>query len=131
MKKIVKLTESDLERIINKVIKEDKRKSLHEAVNINGITVDIDKNDPNKLTFAGCKYQVFASIAGMSVNPGRFQALNDKGNQIGVKFDNKDNNVNKSFLQQNIGKFKGCPGQVKLTYEIDWAPDVDLTFVKK
>ena len=129
-KKVIRLTESDLVKIVKKVLSEDKKGFLNEAVNVGGVTVDIDKKDPNKLIFDGCKYKVEAKIAGISVNPGYFRELRDLGNKVNVEFDDKSNNVDKGFLQNNIGKFKGCPQVVNLTYEIDWSPDVYLTFRK-
>lgn len=114
-KKIIRLTERDLTRIIKRILNED--------VNVNGVSIG---TDAGKIKIGGCKY----NISALGFNVGTIEYIKDKGDEYEVKFDGKLKNVDKEIVTSQISKFEGCPAQVDLVYEISFFPDINIKFNK-
>jgi hypothetical protein len=121
MKKTIRLTESDLARIVKRVLNED--------VNANGVSIG---TDAGKVKIGGCKYNILADMGfGVKFNVGSVESVADMGDKYQVNFDNKTKTVDKNQVVSQIGKFKGCPSQAKIEYEISsFAPNINLIFTK-
>ena len=116
MKKTIRLTESDLARIVKRVLNED--------VNANGISIG---TDAGKIKIGGCKYNINA----LGFNVGTIEYVKDKGGEYEVYFDGKLKSVDKEQVSSQISKFKGCPSQVAIEYEVSsFLPNININFTK-
>jgi hypothetical protein len=116
MKKIIRITESDLIKIVKKVLSED--------VNPGGINIGTNKG---KLSVGGCSYDISA----LGFNVGHVDYVKDKGGEYEVRFDGKTKLVDKQQVNSQIGKFRGCPSRVEIEYEVSsFLPNIDITFTK-
>ena len=122
-KKVIRFTESDLVKIVKKVLSEDK-KTLNEDVNAGGVTIGTNNG---KLNVGGCSY----NISALGFNVGSVDYVKDKGGEYEVRFDGKTKLVDKEQVNNQIGKFRGCPSKVEIEYEVSsFLPNIDITFTK-
>lgn len=97
---------------------------INEEILVNNVPINTQNG---QLSIAGCKY----NISALGFNVGRVEYVKDKGGELEVKFDDKTKSVDKEQVMSQIGKFKGCPQNVSIDYEISsFLPNININFNK-